>query len=407
VKSFAIIILSNGTFGGAQRRFTNLFFALRCKFPGHAWFIVTQSMRRQLEQIYGSEMLDGVVSIGPSYNPTVVERVRSPNSKSAKRSGIFKFLKNTFFYKVYFFYKTRRNQFELFREIDALSKRHKIDRFLAVYTGVLPLYFYFGLNKRPRIVFVNMDSWFSHLSEAPEKDWFRQYDLFNRAHAESDKVDVLSPFIVEGLKERGINLPDEKYSITACSFADYSRCVIGNKTKLNVVFAARLERDKNPLDFVHAAMELANEFPEVGFHIAGDGRLAQDVKQLVENQNHPNIFFHGFIENPMELFAESSVFVSLQSTNNYPSQAVLEAMACGNAIVATDVGDTRMFINNENGYLIGSGVAELISALRFCLKSPEVIKQKGNFASKFVRENFTINKAANYYLNLIYPPNEP
>jgi glycosyltransferase involved in cell wall biosynthesis len=66
-----------------------------------------------------------------------------------------------------------------------------------------------------------------------------------------------------------------------------------------------------------------------------------------------------------------------------------------------------MFINNENGYLIGSGVAELISALRFCLKSPEVIKQKGSFASKFVRENFTINKAANYYLNLIYPPNEP
>jgi glycosyltransferase involved in cell wall biosynthesis len=409
MKSFAIILLSNGTFGGAQRRFTNLFLEFRLRRKLNAYFIVTPSMKKQITEIYGVHALDGILTIGVDV-PLLDAKVSNSNQSSNKiiKDSKTTKLQKSLAYKIYYYYKNKGYQRKQFREINHLAKQYGIDRFLAVYTGVLPLYFYFdNPRNRPRIVFSNMDSWFSHLSEAPEKDWFRQYDLFNRAHAESDMVDVLSPFIVEGLKERGINLPDEKYSITACSFADYARCSLGNKNKLSVVYAARLEKDKNPLDFVNAALHLANEFPDVDFHIAGDGRLAQDVKQLVENQNHPNIFFHGFIENPMELFAESSVFVSLQSTNNYPSQAVLEAMACGNAIVATDVGDTRMFINNENGYLIGSGVTELISALRFCLKSPEVIKQKGNFASKFVRENFTINKAANYYLNLIYPPNEP
>jgi glycosyltransferase involved in cell wall biosynthesis len=408
MKSFAIILLSNGTFGGAQRRFTNLFLEFRLRRRLNAYFIVTPSMKRQIAEIYGDQALDGILTIGDDVPLLDTSAFVSPPLSKSKIAGPKRaLLKQSIVYKIYYYFKTKRIQFKQFKEINHLAKKHEIDRFLAVYTGVLPLYFYLNRHKnRPRIVFSNMDSWFSHLSEAPEKDWFRQYDLFNRAHAECDMVDVLSPFIVEGLMKRGINLPATKYSITACSFIDYSRCSAGNKDKLSVVYAARLEKDKNPLDFVNAALQLASEFPDVDFHIAGDGRLAQDIQRLVKAKSPTNVIFHGFIENPMTLFAESSLFVSLQTANNYPSQAVLEAMACGNAIVATDVGDTRMFINDENGYLIGSGLTELSSALRMCLQRPEIIKQKGKFASQFVRENFTINKAANYYLNLIYPTNE-
>ena len=406
MKSFAIIILSNGTFGGAQRRFTNLFFALRKKYPDNAWFIVTQSMRLQLEQIYGPEMLDGVVSIGPSYNPPVVERVESLNSKSAKRLGVFKFLKNTFFYKVYFFYKTRRNQFELFREIDALSKRHKIDRFLAIYTGVLPLYFYFGLKNRPRIVFVNMDSWFSHLTTNPKRDWFRQFDLFNRAHSEADLVDVLSPYILDGLHVRGFQIEQDRYRITASSFTDYSRCVVGKKSTFTFVFGARLEKDKNPMIFLEASKQLAGEFPDARFIIAGDGRLSEAIKSELSSISKANIQFVGFVAILPELLSDSTVFVSLQTDNNYPSQSVLEAMACGNAIIATDVGDTRMFVNEQNGWLIGLDLDSLILAMRYCLKNPDEVKAKGRFAGNFVRQHFSLERALAYYSNIIYPENE-
>ena len=84
----------------------------------------------------------------------------------------------------------------------------------------------------------------------------------------------------------------------------------------------------------------------------GEGRLSSKIKETVDNIGSTNIRFHGFHPQPTEVLAETSVFVSIQTTNNYPSQSVLEAMGCGNAIIATDVGDTRMFINENNGILI-------------------------------------------------------
>jgi len=406
VNSFAIIILSNGTFGGAQRRFTNLFFALRQKFPGKAWFIVTQSMKLQLEQMYGSAMLDGVVSIGPGHHPQTASSIRSSSAKPTKKMALSAFLRNTILYKIYFFYRTKRNQYQLFLEIETLRKHHKIDRFLAVYTGVLPLYFYFGLKKRPRIVFVNMDSWFSHLTSDPKRDWFRQFDLFNRAHAESDLVDVLSPYIVNGLRAKGIQLDANRYSITSNSFTDYSRCSIGQKSIFTFVFGARLEKDKNPMIFLEAAKQLTDDFPEARFIIAGDGRLSQAIKDELNSIAKATIQFLGFIPILPDLLSESSVFVSLQTDNNYPSQSVLEAMACGNAVIATDVGDTHMFVNEQNGWLIDLGVEQLVASMRHCLKNKDEVSAKGQFAANFVRDNFTLERAMAYYNRIIFPDNE-
>jgi glycosyltransferase involved in cell wall biosynthesis len=408
MSTFAIILLSNGTFGGAQRRFTNLFLEMRIRRKLNVYFIVTPSMKRQIAEIFGNAALDGVLSIGEDFSSnSSTASAQRPAQKLTPKTAIVKKLKHTIFYKIYYYCKIRKLQFRQFREVDYLAKQYSIDRFLAVYTGVLPLYFYFDKpQNRPKIFFVNMDSWFSHLSETPQKDWHRQYDLFNRAHAECDKIDILSPFILDGLQQRGINLHQDRFSITACSFTDYSRCKIGDKSRFSVVFAARLEKDKNPLDFVEASLELANEFQDVQFHIAGDGRLAGKIREQLESRLHSNIKFHGFLDNPAELFAESSLFVSIQSTNNYPSQAVLEAMACGNAVIATDVGDTRLFVNNENGFLISPGVQELTRTLRQCLQNRELVLKKGHEAANFVRKNFTIERAVDYYMNLIYPKNE-
>jgi glycosyltransferase involved in cell wall biosynthesis len=81
-------------------------------------------------------------------------------------------------------------------------------------------------------------------------------------------------------------------------------------------------------------------------------------------------------------------------------------MACGNAIIATDVGDTRMFVNEQNGWLIGLDLDSLILAMRYCLKNPDEVKAKGRFAGNFVRQHFSLERALAYYSNIIYPENE-
>lgn len=407
MNSFALILLSNGTFGGAQRRFTNLFIAFRKQFPEKAWFIVTPSMKKQIEQLYGPRALDGILAIGPEYDITEpIQNSAAESIHKTKRGGLLNLIKSSPLYQIYFYFKSRRVQFELFREVDALTKKYQIDRFLAIYTGVLPLYFYFSQKKRPRIVFVNMDSWFSHLSEQPQKHWYRQFDLFNRAHAEADMLDVLSPYILTGLQKRGIQFDTTRCSITACSFTDYSRCFVGDKVPFTIVFAARLEKDKNPLVFVDAAVKLAQEFPEARFVIAGEGRLANSIRTKLAESAASNVDYKGFEANLPNLLSTSSVFVSLQTDNNYPSQAVLEAMACGNAIIATDVGDTHMFVNEQNGWLIENGVEPLVEAMRHCLKNQQESHAKGDFAANFVRSNFTLERAMAYYKSILFPEHE-
>jgi glycosyltransferase involved in cell wall biosynthesis len=403
MSAFAIVLLSETMFGGAQKRFLNLHLYLRKKYGESAWLIVTPTMKLEIEQSLGTQNCQGIFAIGESKQPTneALVNTTKPNKKNR-----YNFLKSSLFFDLYFYLKSRKNTEKQFKLIDQFANEKGIDRFLAVYTGVLPLYFY--LNKATatkRIVFSNMDSWFSHFEENKIKRFLRQYVLFHRAHEESNHIDFLSPFILSGLKSKNYLPSKQSYSITSCSFIDYSKCFVGSKTEMEFVFSGRLEEDKNPLMFMEAAIKLSNKYSNVKFHILGKGRLSNKIDATLNLLENKNIQCHGYVSEPCEIFANSSVFVSLQKENNYPSQSVLEAMACGNAIIATDVGDTRLFINDDNGWLINNSLEELISSMEYCINHQEEVFNRGQFATNYVRENFSIEKASAYYYSLLYPEN--
>jgi glycosyltransferase involved in cell wall biosynthesis len=62
----------------------------------------------------------------------------------------------------------------------------------------------------------------------------------------------------------------------------------------------------------------------------------------------------------------------LQHFNNYPSQSLLEAMACGNAVVATNVGETHRLVDETVGLLIEPEAPALAEALNRLLDSPDL-----------------------------------
>jgi glycosyltransferase involved in cell wall biosynthesis len=245
-----------------------------------------------------------------------------------------------------------------------------------------------------------MDSWFSDIVPEEKKYWYKKFDSFNLALKKSDYIDFLSPFILNGLEKKGFQIKEETVSITPCSFTDYTNCKMGNKEQFQVAFSGRLEKDKNPELFVNAAIILSKKYSDIIFHIMGEGRLSNNIQEKVNSSGILNILFHGFHSNPAEILAKTSVFVSVQSTNNYPSQSVLEAMGCGNAVIATDVGDTRMFINEFNGILIDLNVNELVNAIESLYLDKDLRERLGKNAYSFVRENHTIEKMANYYITL-------
>ncbi len=69
-------------------------------------------------------------------------------------------------------------------------------------------------------------------------------------------------------------------------------------------------------------------------------------------------------ENIDKLLKDSYIFLSLQDYDNYPSQSLIEAMAHGCSVIATNFGDTSKIVKvNYNNYLIEKDVSELVDAM--------------------------------------------
>jgi glycosyltransferase involved in cell wall biosynthesis len=397
--NFAIVLNTIGIFGGAERRFTNLFQYLYEKYPNNAYYFVSYDLLNKIKKIYPDYPLKNVIPIGKRKIHANNIKV---NNKSVKYGNTDNKTDISFLRKLYRYIKSYITQYALYKEIEKYRKMYNINVFMGVYSGILPLYFYLKKKKRKvKIIFCDMDSWFKDILPKDKKFWYRKYSSFNFALENSDHIDFLSPFILEGIKERGIKIKENLVSITPCSFTDYSKCKIGDKSVFQVAFSGRLEKDKNPILFLEAAINLSSKYPDIIFHIMGDGRLAFEIQEKVKKSGLNNIIYHGFHREPTEILANTSVFVSIQSTNNYPSQSVLEAMACGNAIIATDVGDTRLFINEKNGIFIRLDKSELINAIEKLYFDRDLCRKLRQFAYSYVRENHTVDKMAEYYSELL------
>lgn len=393
--SFAIVLLTGGILGGAEKRFIQLFEYLSCNYSGKYYFIITWELYYKILEIFPDYPHQNLIPIG--------SKIILNKNKTAvlNKSKTFTIILPVFIKQIYRFIKNYNIQKRYYREIDHIKKEKNIKCFLGVFDGIIPLYFYLKKKKRKvGVIFCDMDSWFDDVMPKEKKFWYRKYSSFNYALENSDYVDFLSPFILEGVRKRGIKINEKTVSITSCSFTDYSKCKLGNKSTFQVAFSGRLFSNKNPLLFLEAAIILSNKYPEIIFHIMGEGELSAIIKDKVTNSGLNNIIFHGFYPQPTEILASVSVFVSIQTTNNYPSQSVLEAMGCGNAVIATNVGDTRMFINENNGILIDLNLSDLVNAIENLYLNKELREQLGNYAYYYVRENHTVEKMTDYYIDL-------
>lgn len=304
--------------------------------------------------------------------------------------------------KMYWYYKNKYKQKKLFNEIEKLRVSLDIKVLVGVFSGILPLVFYFNDNpKKTSVILSDMDSWFTDVYGDMKKFWYRKYFSFNYSMENSDMVDFLSPYIAEGVKKIGVKIKDENISIAPCSFIDYTKCTPGDKKNFEIAFCGRLEPDKNPMMYLEAAKELLKKHHDIKFHLLGEGSLVREISSFItENNLRKNINFQ-FHNNPPEILAGTSVFVSLQSGTNYPSQSVLEAMACGNAIIASDAGDTSLFVNRQNGLMIHLSAGELVKAVDSLIRDKEKTHKLGMSACEYALSNHTIEKYSEYFLEMI------
>lgn len=123
-----------------------------------------------------------------------------------------------------------------------------------------------------------------------------------------------------------------------------------------VTFAARLLKDKGFVEFVSAARIIKARHPSIRFWVAGDtdiGNPASVSPALISQLEKEQLLeFLGFCEDIPQVFADSNLVVLPSYREGLP-KVLIEAAACGRAIITTDVpGCRHAIIANETGLLV-------------------------------------------------------
>lgn len=157
-----------------------------------------------------------------------------------------------------------------------------------------------------------------------------------------------------------------------------------------VLFLARINERKRPLEFVRAARQLASEFPQLRFTLTGpDGGQLDTVRAaLAEEDAGGRIHYAGAVapERVRDRMREASVYV-LPSVNEPFPMTVLEALSAGVPVVTmTDCGLAPL-VQEAGGEVVGYGEAELAEGIRrlltdrprrklFAAAAPELVEQR-------------------------------
>jgi glycosyltransferase involved in cell wall biosynthesis len=148
---------------------------------------------------------------------------------------------------------------------------------------------------------------------------------------------------------------------------------------------------KNHKLFLHAAARIAVSFPKAQFVLVGDGPLRGELEQEAQKLGlGERALFLGDRRDVPEVLASLDVSV-LPSASESLSNVVIESMATGLPVIASDVGGNPELIGEGRGVLVHAGSErELAQAIGELMQDAGLRASIGERARKFARENFTI-----------------
>lgn len=180
------------------------------------------------------------------------------------------------------------------------------------------------------------------------------------------------------------------------------------RSDLVVGMVACFKPQKAPLDFVKSAHAISKTFPAVRFVLIGDGALRAKITRLIKSIGLENKFILTGWRHDIPLILSSLDIFTLTSLWEGIPIAVLEAMAAGVPVVATDTGGIReVVLDGITGYLVKPSdtqamqgrIAQLLenNSLRkgFAERSAQIIE-----GSEFSLDNM-LKMTERLYLNLL------
>jgi len=174
--------------------------------------------------------------------------------------------------------------------------------------------------------------------------------------------------------------------------------------KLNILFVGRLEKRKGLKHLLLASGIVKRQFPDFRVIVVGPGtRLRPGYEELIRELNLDNVVFTSFVSD-IELpqyYRSADIFCAPATGGESFGIVLLEAMACGKPVVASNIdGYASVLKHDEEGLLVPVGDEEaLAQALLSLLNNPALREQMGN-KGKIKAERFSWANVSNQVMDL-------
>ncbi|MEI2738956.1 MAG: glycosyltransferase [Chitinophagaceae bacterium] len=225
----------------------------------------------------------------------------------------------------------------------------------------------------------------------------------------STKSDLLDPIIFNNMRKLFF-FKKKSFTLTTNSIVDSEKYTADFANKKNwIVFSGRLVALKQVIPYVKALPLVHSKLSEKGvadvkFYIMGYGEQEEELKELLKDDVYKGMdIFFDFVPDPRSVLEKSKIIISVQLYNNYPSRSLLEAMACGNIPVVTDVGNTDLIAKPEFSEYVPKDFSsqDIADAIVSVLTMPEEKQlEKMRTARQFVVENCKMKNMADYFHRL-------
>jgi len=159
----------------------------------------------------------------------------------------------------------------------------------------------------------------------------------------------------------------------------------------HLAIVARLVPVKNHSLLIRSFAQASQIDSTIKLDILGDGPLMEELQQLSESLGmSEKIKFWGEVPNARALMTSFDVFV-LSSLSEGLSISILEALAAGLPVIATDVGGNGTLVHQQqNGLLVPSeDQDQLAAAINRLLSDEKLRKKMGQESLKIVTEGFS------------------
>ena len=201
------------------------------------------------------------------------------------------------------------------------------------------------------------------------------------------------------------------FGVDLKQFAIYQDCKSKQKKQKTILFVAGLDKAHyfKGLENLLQAVKILKNFSSIEFNliIVGEGDLKNYYKNLAKNLKIDEIVdFPDQVDNSklVDYYNYCDVFV-LPSINKAEAfgLVLLEAMACGKPVIASDLPGVRgVFENNIQGLLVKpNNIEDLAAKLKIILINDNLAKQMGLAGRELVENTYTWEKVVEK-LNLIY-----